>query len=385
MVEAVWSTLPIVMALLLAVLVLARLLGRGVRVVVGGGEYEPRATPVGAGVSAMSGQARNAAVWTAPVRCQTMSGGPGSAPEASTVSISPTSLSVHPAQVLLAALGKAYFTSQTFADHAGATRRPAIRHGPWLSQRCHLEADNRDGMGVFFTVNHTDLRGRTAAHVTEVAAYFADFDGARLPGDWPLPPTAIVESSEGRYHVYWRVSGAPLGAFSHVQKHLSVLFDTDPKVHDLPRVMRLPGMVHAKSEPFLSHLILVDPGNVVEHDVFVDAFEVPPVETITWTAARAPAGIGRLRHYVWSAVQGEHDTVAAAPEGARNATLYRSAVKLGSLVGAGMLSEADASDALLAGVSASQAPLPASEAERTIASGLAFGRRHPRQLDSGDA
>jgi hypothetical protein len=43
--------------------------------------------------------------------------------------------SVHPAEQLLAALGKVRFTSQTFADHAGATRRPTIRHGPWEAQR----------------------------------------------------------------------------------------------------------------------------------------------------------------------------------------------------------------------------------------------------------
>jgi hypothetical protein len=294
----------------------------------------------------------------------------------------------HPAAVLLAALGKDRFTSQTFADHAGATRRPTIRHGPWHTQRRHLEDDNRNGMGVFMCVNHTDLRGRATANVTEVAAYFADFDGASLPDAWPLPPTAIVRSSEDQdhHHVYWRVVGAPLDAFSHVQKHLSELFDSDPKVHDLPRVMRLPGLYHAKGEPFLSRLILVEPDNVVDHDVFVDAFGVPPVVTRVEVrqAPRAPAGSGRLRRYAWSAVEGEHDAVAAAPEGARNATLHRSAVKLGSLVGAGVLSEDDARDALLAGVSASPAPLPTWEAERTIASGLAYGRRNPRQLEAGD-
>ncbi len=294
----------------------------------------------------------------------------------------------HPAELLLEALGKHRFTSQTFADHDGATLRPTIRHGPWRTQRRHLEADNKSGMGVFMTVSHTDLRGRTAANVTEVAAYFADFDGTKLPRTWPLPPTAIVKSSEDQdhHHVYWRVVGAPLDAFSHVQKHLSVLFDSDPKVHDLPRVMRLPGLVHAKGEPFLTCLILVAPDNVVEHGVFVDAFGVPPGVTEVRQAPRprAPAGSGRLRRYLWAAVQGEHDRVAATGEGARNSTLHSAAVKLGSLVGAGALTEDDARDALLAAVSASPAPLPTWEAERTIASGLAFGRRHPRQLDASD-
>ena len=241
-------------------------------------------------------------------------------------------------------------------------------------------------MGVFMTVNHTDLRGRTAANITGVAAYFADFDGTELPRDWPLPPTAIVESSRGRFHTYWRVAGAPLDTFSHVQKHLSVLFDSDPKVHDLPRVMRLPGLVHAKGEPFVSRLALVEPANVVEHDTFVDTFAVPPIEaTGRQEAPRGPTGSDRLKSYVWAAIQGEHDRIAATGEGARNTTLHQAAVKLGSLVGAGILAEDDARDALLAGVNASPAPLPAWEAERTIASGLAYGRQHPRQLNAGGA
>jgi hypothetical protein len=290
----------------------------------------------------------------------------------------------HPAELLLAALGKERLTSQTFADHAGASRHPTIRHGPWAAQQRRLEDDNRHGMGVFMTVNHTDLRGRSALNVVEVAAYFADFDGAPLPDCWPRPPTAIVESSEDRYHVYWRVFGAPPDAFSHVQKHVAVLLGSDPKVHDLPRVMRLPGFYHAKRKPFLSRLILVEPDNVVEHEVFVDVFGVPPVVAEVRQAARTPAGSGRQRRYVWAAVKGEHDRVAATVEGARNSTLHEAAVRLGSLVGTGILSEADARDALLVGVRSSPVPLPSWEAERTIASGLDFGRRHPRHLDGVD-
>ena len=265
------------------------------------------------------------------------SGATTGVPDANSSAWPETRSSGHPTELLLAALGKDRFTSQTFADHERATRRPTIRHGPWQAQKRHLEDDNRAGMGAFMTVNHTDLQGRTAANITEVAAYFADFDGAALPATWPRPPTAIVESSPGRYHVYWRVLNAPLTLFSHVQKHLSVLFGSDPKVTDLPRVMRLPGLWHAKGAPFLSRLVELEPANAFEHAEMVDAFGVPPVETITRTASRAPTGSGRLRRYVWSAVQGEHDAVAAAPEGTRNSTLHAAAVRLGSLVGAGVL------------------------------------------------
>jgi hypothetical protein len=98
-----------------------------------------------------------------------------------------------------------------------------------------------------------------------------------------------------------------------------------------------------------------------------------------------PAGDIRLRRYVWSAIQGEHDRVASTGEGARNSTLHKAAVRLGSLVGAGVLTEEDARDALMAGVNAAAEPLAHWEAERTIASGIAYGRRHPRDLQQGSS
>jgi hypothetical protein len=50
--------------------------------------------------------------------------------------------------------------------------------------------------------------------------------------------------------------------------------------------------------------------------------------------------------------------VAQAPEGDRNNTVHEAAVRLGSLVGAGMLAEADARDALLLGVRAADNRCP---------------------------
>jgi hypothetical protein len=44
---------------------------------------------------------------------------------------------------------------------------------------------NREGAGVFVTVNETDLKGRTAKNITSVRAVFVDLDGA------PLEPVRI--------------------------------------------------------------------------------------------------------------------------------------------------------------------------------------------------
>jgi len=90
----------------------------------------------------------------------------------------------------------------------------------------------------------------------------------------------------------------------------------------------------------------------------------------------------RLDSYVRAAVDGEAATVAAAATGNRNHTLFKAAAKLGQLVGAGVLDDTTATQALL---HAAQHHIgvdgfTATEAHRTIASGLTTGRRQPRQL-----
>jgi len=60
----------------------------------------------------------------------------------------------------------------------------------------------------------------------------------------------VVETSPDRYHAYWRVDGLPLEQFRSVQKAIADRFGGDPQVHDLARVMRVPGFQHRKSEPF---------------------------------------------------------------------------------------------------------------------------------------
>ena len=99
---------------------------------------------------------------------------------------------------------------------------------------------------------------RTTANVIRVRALFVDLDGApiapvltgRLPPDW------VVQSSPGRWHAYWKVLNCPLNDFSAAQSALAMRYGGDPSVRDLPRVMRLPGFLHLKSDPFLSQLYL---------------------------------------------------------------------------------------------------------------------------------
>ncbi len=130
--------------------------------------------------------------------------------------------------------------------------RTDLRDGSKISAT--LTRLNRDGAGVFVTINRTDGKGRRKKNVTHVTAIFADTDGAPLEPLLELRPHIVVESSPGNWHVYWHVSDCALDQFERVQQAVAKKFGTDLKVFDLPRVMRLPGFHHNKGEPFLTKL-----------------------------------------------------------------------------------------------------------------------------------
>jgi hypothetical protein len=97
-----------------------------------------------------------------------------------------------------------------------------------------------------------------------------------------------------------------------------------------------------------------------------------PIET--------PKPTGDLRDasaYAMAALTGELDKLLAATEGCRNDTLNAAAFALGQLVGAGDLHHGTVHDELVS--AARRIGLPRTEAERTIASGMAAGVREPRR------
>lgn len=141
------------------------------------------------------------------------------------------------------------FTFQTFDDSEAKRKGLAeIRHGTLQQQAAWLSRMNAAGAGVFVAVNETDGKGRTHKHVQRVRALFVDLDGAPIEPvrEGPLPPQIIVESSRGRWHAYWLVSGCELADFRPLQRGLAARFGGDKACVDLPRVMRLPGFWHQK-------------------------------------------------------------------------------------------------------------------------------------------
>ncbi len=158
------------------------------------------------------------------------------------------------AESFLAALDRnARFTFQTFDDTASKRKNLAnILHGTIAQHFDTLRQLNDAGAGIFVTVNRTDLKGRKASNIVAVRGIFADFDnGTDGVKGFPLRPNIAVGTSPGNLHLYWFADDIPVDAFTPTQKALINRVRSDASVHDLPRVMRLPGFFHRKSNPHL--------------------------------------------------------------------------------------------------------------------------------------
>ena len=171
------------------------------------------------------------------------------------------------------------FSFQIFADKKTESHvKPKILCGSFEQHQEFLIQENQQGAGVFVTINKTDGKGRKTENITGVRAIYVDLDGSPLDPIFSaaLTPHLIIESSPKRYHAYWIVDGLSLEQFSSIQKHVIALFQGDSQVHDLPRVMRLPGFFHQKQEPFLTQIIKESGEQPFSASQFLDAFGIPP-------------------------------------------------------------------------------------------------------------
>jgi putative DNA primase/helicase len=153
------------------------------------------------------------------------------------------------------------FTFQTFDDNEELKRRHLARivHGSLEDAAGLLISLQQDGAGTFVTINETDGRGRTEANMRRVRAVFADLDGAPLAPvlACALEPHVVVESSPGRFHAYWLVEGLALDQFKGVQQAIIARFKSCRSCCDTTRVLRLPGFIHQKGEPFRTRIVEV--------------------------------------------------------------------------------------------------------------------------------
>lgn len=143
--------------------------------------------------------------------------------------------------------------------------------------------------GVYFTVNISDGEGQSAHNIEDTRAVFVDDDTDSVDLEElfaDCEPSAVVRSRNG-VHVYWRTSDLELEDFEPAQKALARKLGTDGSVHDLARIMRMPGFFHQKQkrDPFLVTLEHADPDEFSIQDIFDDL----DIEMLDEDVARARA------------------------------------------------------------------------------------------------
>ncbi len=204
------------------------------------------------------------------------------------------------ARYFLAAIGldaDAPQTWQVFADRKGATVRPEHRYSDLATAAPWLAASQRNGAGVFLTVQGTDGKGRRAENVTRIRALFVDCDHG-LPDAWHLEPSCVVETSPGKQHAYWSLL-FPIDAatFRNAQLRLIAHYDSDAACYDLPRVMRLPGSLHQKAQPLPVRVVHANPWpcylveEVVDGIAPLSVVVAPDPEAIAARAAAVRGGM----------------------------------------------------------------------------------------------
>jgi hypothetical protein len=135
-----------------------------------------------------------------------------------------------------------------------------------------LKSLNEEAFNIYFGPNPRKAAGVSGDDSVDLCrCIFVDFDGigaanksgivmAKIMQAGLPRPTIAVSSGHG-VHCYWRLN-SPLepGLWSELQARLNVTVGSDTSIKNPERLMRLPGFLNCKSEPFVKcEIIYVEP------------------------------------------------------------------------------------------------------------------------------
>lgn len=125
------------------------------------------------------------------------------------------------------------------------SKKPGNITGKYSQFKDYFKSMNDLGYGIFAVINSG---GHSDKEIIKYNAVFIDIDGGGLPSKWHQPPNIIFQR-ENNVHAYWLLpqpNDYHEIKFRTVQKQLAQYYNSDPKVINPSRVMRLPGFKHNK-------------------------------------------------------------------------------------------------------------------------------------------
>lgn len=116
----------------------------------------------------------------------------------------------------------------------------------------YLQRQSAAGREAYFGVHlfKTAANRRAENAADQIGALWVDGDGAKVPETWPQP-TAVVESSPGREHFYWKLSHpVDQQIAAQLNKRLAYGMGGDTGKWQMGTVLRAPGTYNYKrAEP----------------------------------------------------------------------------------------------------------------------------------------
>jgi RepB DNA-primase from phage plasmid len=165
-----------------------------------------------------------------------------------------------------------------------------------------LAFENCRGGNVYFSINPLvpGATRRTKDAVAEAKGLYLDLDSdgdaklAAIRSSENVPaPTAVIQTSTGKYQALWRAHGFTIPAQEAMLKILAETFGGDRACTDCARVFRLPGFFNRKYAP--APLVTVEIGS--NQPIYCPTdfrLEMPVIRTIESTAI-CPAKPGEWR------------------------------------------------------------------------------------------
>jgi hypothetical protein len=139
-----------------------------------------------------------------------------------------------------------------------ATAKPTVSHRSFADDATRIATLNRMGFNMYVVVNETDGKGQTNEHFTRIRAVWQE-DDTGIEREYPLEPSIVVQSSEGKFHRYWLVADdwpcdeKGIADFDGVMARMVKDYGCDKNAKDRARILRLPGFLNWKYDP--PHLV----------------------------------------------------------------------------------------------------------------------------------
>ncbi|MBV9453522.1 MAG: hypothetical protein JOZ19_05300 [Rubrobacter sp.] len=112
--------------------------------------------------------------------------------------------------------------------------------------RAWIEREAAAGRETYHCAHLLSARRRVKENAAPITALWVDDDDAKARRDLP-EPTAVVESSAGRKHLYYRLTRAVAPEIAEkINRRLAVAIGADKSGYDLTQLLRPPGMPNFK-------------------------------------------------------------------------------------------------------------------------------------------